>query len=89
MTRLTAGDKNETLSAFVDKLSDTKALELPANRLTDLYGRPEVLDHPGLKEFVIGKHETNEDIASLDGFLSEYKDGPAAGFNTVATGVPV
>lgn len=82
VTRLTAGDDNGTLAGFMDKLGGTKALDLPSDRLADLYvWRADVLDHPGLKDFVIGKHAANEDIATLDEFLAECKATPAIGFS--------
>ena len=83
VTRLTAGDDNGALGEFMDKLGGTKALDLPSDRLADLYSRrADVLDRPGLKDFVIAKHAANEDIATLGEFLTECKDGPAAGFSS-------
>ena len=82
VTRLGAAADEGTLSNFIDKLRDTEALNLPADRLDQVYRRgADVLDNPGLKEFLLAAHAASEDIAALDDFVTESHDGPVSKFN--------
>ena len=78
VTNLEKAEDEGALGGFVDGLQRSEALNLPADRLAQLYTqRAIVLNRPEIGDFLVNAHVAKEDVASLDNFVSEIKGGPA------------
>ena len=72
-------ENEQDVSKFLDDLNGTDAVQLPADRLAQIYAvRADVMSKPGLKGFLIKAHTDKQNISDLNEFVADYKDSAAA-----------